>query len=244
MTVAGETIYIATSPEDIGGVWRNSKTISLNPITMNMYVMGGLSEKSRKAMFEQHPAARYNAETGRPLTPTQMTIVLHHRELYPSPRLDSLVKDRMLPRIFRKLDIADLGNQAVLSRSGDSAVVSLRQVCVDAFITEATEAFYGSALIKKSPKLIGAFLDWEYNNWEFLFMLPNVFAQDMLKAKKTITGVFADYYRQPRSDRPGSIYFVHALQEMLQEAGLTEDEMGMVNTLALLGVSPHCFFHQ
>jgi hypothetical protein len=231
MTVAGETIYVATSPEDIGGVWKNSKTISLNPITMNMYAMGGLSEKSRKSMFEQHPTARYNADNARPLTPTQMTIELHHRQLFAGPRLDSLVKDRMLPMIFKKLDIADAGNQAVLSRSGDSAIVSLRQLCVDTFITEATEAFYGPALLKRSPNLIGGFLDWEYNNWKFLFMIPNAFAQDMLKSKKTIIDAFADYYRQPRSERPGAIYFVHGLEDMLRDAGLTDDEMGMLTLL-------------
>jgi hypothetical protein len=226
MMVAGETIYVATSPEDIGGVWRNSKTISLNPITMNMYVMGGLSEKSRKSMFQQHPTARYNAENARLLTPTQMTI-----ELFAGPRLDSLVKDRMLPMIFKKLDIADPGNQAVMSRSGDSAVISLRQLCVDTFITEATEAFYGPALLKGSPGLISGFLDWEYNNWKFLFMIPDAFAQDMLKSKKTIIGAFADYYRQPRSERPGAIYFVQGLEDMLRDAGLTDDEMGMLTLL-------------
>lgn len=231
MTVAGQTIYVATSSEDIGAVWNNSKTISMNPITMDMYILGGISEKSRKAMFEQHPTARYNVKQGRPLTPTQMTIELHHQQLHNGPRLDSLMKDRMLPSILKKLDVADPTNQAVLSRSDDSAVISLHDLCVDTFITEETEAYFGPALLQKSPDLIKAFLDWEYCSWKFLFMLPDIFAQDMVKAKRTITSAFANYYRQPRNERPGSIYFVDALEDMLREVGLTEDEMGKFTLL-------------
>lgn len=48
-------------------------------------------------------------------------------------------------------------------------------------------------------------------------MLPNVFAQDMTEAKRTITAAFADYYRQPRISWPGSIHFVDLLEDMLAE---------------------------
>jgi hypothetical protein len=231
MTVAGQTIYVATSPEDIGSVWKNSKTISLNPITMDMYVLSDISEQSRKAMFEKHPTARYNVGQSRSLTPTQMTIELHHQQLHSGPRLDSLMKDNMLPSIFKKLDITDSSNQAVLSRSKDSAIVSLLDLCVDTFIAEETEAYFGPKLLQKSPDLVKAFLDWEYCSWKFLFMLPELFAQDMAETKKTITRAFADYYRQSRSERPGSIYFVDALEDMLREVGLTEDEMGKFTLL-------------
>lgn len=231
MTVAGQTIYVATSPEDIVGVWNNSKTISLNPITMDMYTFGGISEKSRKAMFEPHPTARYNADQSNPLTPTQMTIELHRQQLHTGPRLDSLMKDKMLPSIFKTLDVADLANRAVISRMENSAVLSLFDLCVDTFITEETEAYFGPTLLRKSHNLIKAFLDWEYCNWKFLFKFPGILAQDMIKAKGVITGAFADYYRQPRSERPGSTYFVNALEDLLREVGLTEDEMGKFTLL-------------
>ena len=231
MTVAGQTIYVATSPEDINSIWKNSKTISLNPITMDMYVLGGISEKSRKAMFEQHPAARYNAGLGRALTPTQMTIELHHQQLHSGPRLDALMSEKMIPSILQRLNVADDTNPAVISRSETATVVSLLDLCVDTFITEETNAFFGPELLRKSPELVEAFISWEYCSWKFLFMLPDFLAQDMAKAKKTITTAFADYYRLPRSERGGSSHFVDALEEMLREVGLTEDEMGKFTLL-------------
>jgi hypothetical protein len=232
MTVAGQTIYVATSPEDINGIWKNSKTISLDPITKDMYTLVGISDKSRKSLFEQHPTAHYNvAHNRRPLTPTQMTIELHHQQLHTGLRIDSFMKLKMIPSIFKKLDIADPANRAILSRSEDSAVVSLYDLCVDTFIAEETEAYFGPALLLNSPDLTKAFIDWEYCSWKFLFMVPEIFAQDMVKAKKTITDAFVNYYRQPRSERPGSVYFVDALEDMLREVGLTEDEMGKFTLL-------------
>jgi hypothetical protein len=232
MTVAGQTIYVATAASDVNNVWKNSKTISMNPITMDMYTLGGISEQSRKAMFEQHPSARYNASQGRALTPTQMTIDLHQQQLHTGgSKLESLMKDKTLPSCFKNLNTADSANEAVLSRSGNTAVVSLLGLCVNTFITDETESYFGPTLLKRSPDLVKAFLNWEYCNWKFLFMLPEAFAKDMVKAKSTITGAFADYYQQPRSERPGSIYFVDALEDMLREVGLTEDEMGKFTLL-------------
>jgi hypothetical protein len=232
MTVAGQTIYVATAASDVNNVWKNSKTVSMNPITMDMYTLGGISGRSRKAMFEQHPSARYNAAGGRTLTPTQMTIDLHQQQLHTGgSELESLMKDKTLPSCFKNLDISASGNQAVLSRSENSAVVSLLSLCVSTFVTDETESYFGPTLLQRSPNLVKAFLDWEYCNWKFLFMLPEAFAKDMVKAKSTITGAFTDYYRQSRSERPGSIFFVDALEDMLREIGLTEDEMGKFTLL-------------
>lgn len=159
MTVAGQTIYVATSPDDIGSVWKNSQTISLNPITMDMYILGGISDKNREAMFDQHPTAHYNRGIGRPLTPTQMTIELHHQQLHAGPRLDSLMQDKMIPSCFKNLDLADAMNTAILSRSEKSAIVSSHDICVNTFITEVTKAYFGPALLQESPNSIRAFLD-------------------------------------------------------------------------------------
>jgi hypothetical protein len=198
---------------------------------MDMYILGGISDKSCEDMFDQHSTARYNGGIGRPRTPTQMTIELHHQQLHAGPRLDSLLQEKMIPSCFKKLNIADSMNTAILSRSECSAIISLHDLCVHTFITEVTEAYFGPALLRESPNLIGAFLDWEYCSWKFLFMLPDVIAQDMIRTKRKVTDAFANYYRQPRTSRPGSIYFVDSLEDMLVEVGLTKDEMGKLTLL-------------
>jgi hypothetical protein len=81
MTVAGQTIYVATAAEDINHVWINTKTISMNPLTMDLYKWLGISAKTRALLFEPHPEARYNAQIGQTMTPTQMAIELQHQQL-------------------------------------------------------------------------------------------------------------------------------------------------------------------
>lgn len=111
MIVAGQTIYVATAPEDMNAIWNNSKTIFQDPMTMEMYSMGGISsEQSRKAMFAKHPSSHYNAGQGRPLTPTERTIDLHRRHLHKSTRIDSLINNLMIPSICQALDLMDPEN--------------------------------------------------------------------------------------------------------------------------------------
>lgn len=51
-------------------------------------------------------------------------------------------------------------------------------------------------------------------------------AHNVVRAKKIMTSVFSKYYRLPRNERPGSIFFIGVLEDMLSEVGLTEVEMG------------------
>jgi len=183
-------------------------------------------------MFEPHPKARYNIGQRRPLTPTQMTIELHQHQLGTGERADKFVKERMLPSIFKKLNLKDQADTFILSHpSKDSAVVSLRDLCLDIFITEPTEAYFGPALLKQSPNLVKAFMQWEFCSWKFFYKIPPVFSQDMAEAKNYLTGAFADYYRQPQSQRVGANYYIEKLEELLVEIELTKDEMALVTLL-------------
>ncbi|KAJ4305906.1 hypothetical protein N0V90_001439 [Kalmusia sp. IMI 367209] len=230
MIVAGQTIYVATSADDIGGVWKNTKTISLNPLSMDMYTWVGISKQSCKAMFDPHPGAKYNAGYSKPLTPTQMVIELHHQQ-ESGARLDELFEKKTIPAMFTQMTDFQTNPSAMISRSEKSVVVSLYQLCVDLFVTQPTEMFWGPELLKYTPDLIQAFLSWEYTSWKFMFQLPSIFARDMLAAKSTITGAFTNYYGKPRTERSDSVFFVAALEDMLREVGLSEDEMGKFTML-------------
>ena len=225
MTVAGQTIYIATSPKDIGGVWRNTETISMNPITNDMYTWCGFSEKTRRVLFDPHPLARYNSGNARPLSPTQMVIELHHQQLQPGPRLKQLVEQKVLPNILEHLDFSKRTHPAVVSRSDQSFVVSLLNLSIDVFITGETEVFFDPLLLQNSPNLVKSFTHWEYANWKFLFQLPDFVSQDMLSAKRSIVDAFKNYFKSSRDARPDSVFFIDALEDMLREVGLNEEEM-------------------
>jgi hypothetical protein len=141
------------------------------------------------------------------------------------------MKDKISPSFFKQMDGLETNDLAVLSRSAKSCTVSLLGLCIDVFITGHTDAYFGPELRQVQPNIIKAFEDWEQCNWKFLFQLPDVFTKDMLQAKDTITGAFANFYRLPRKERPNSIFFVNGLEDMLREVGLNEEEMGKFTLL-------------
>jgi hypothetical protein len=165
------------------------------------------------------------------MTPTQMAIELQHQQLQNGPRLDALMKEKILPSFFEQMDVLEINDSAVLSRSAKSFTVSLLGLCTNVFISGHTDAYFGPELLQVQPSIIKAFGDWEQCNWKFLFQLPDVFAKDMLRAKDTITGAFTKFYRLPRGQRPNSIFFVNGLEDMLREVGLGEEEMGKFTLL-------------
>lgn len=229
--VAGQNIYVATAAEDVNAIWNNTRTVSGLPINEAMYDSAGLSEKSRKVMLQVDPSARYNAGNRRPLTPTQMVIELHHQQLHNGPKLEDLMANKIVPGLLEYLDFSNPAHPAVLSRSGQSTTVSLFELCVNAFVTEDTDAYFGPKLRQIAPDIISAFVDWEHTNWKFIMRLPDFLSRDMLKAKGTIVAAFEQYYALPRNERQGASHFVLALEDMLREVGLSEREMGQFTLL-------------
>jgi hypothetical protein len=229
MTVAGQTIYVATSAEDIGRVWRNTTTISMSPLSMEMYTWIGISEKGRKALFDPHSGAKYNTGS-KPLTPSQM-VIEYHSQQESGTRLNELSDEKTVPTMVRKLTDFDKSTPAVISRSEKSVVVSLHSLCIDLLVTQVTNAFWGPELLKQTPDLIEAFMIWEHTSWKFMFQMPEIFARDMVAAKNTIIGAFTKYYERPRNERKNAVFFATALEDMLREIGLSEDEMGKFTML-------------
>lgn len=162
MTVAGQTIYVATSAEDIGRVWRNTTTISLSPLSMDMYTWVGISEKSRKALFDPKFGAIYNTGN-KPLTPTQMAIEYHSRQ-ESGARLDELFEKKIIPNMLIQLSNPETNSSALISQSEKPVVISLYGLCVDLFVTQPTNTFWGPELLKQTPDLINAFKQWEHTS--------------------------------------------------------------------------------
>jgi hypothetical protein len=225
MKVAGQTIYIATAPEDINAVWNSPKTMSMDPVTEEIFTWFGGSEHGLKSIFTAHEGAKYNEGNQKLLTPVQMVTELHHQQLFNGPRLEELMRSRMIPIMSKKLDFWTSSIPAIRTHSQDSFTVSLFDLCIESFIGGTTDAFFGPRFRQLQPNHVAAFESWEHCSWKFLFQMPDFLAKDMIKAKSTLLGGFANYYKSPHSERPGSLFFIDALEDMLREAGLTEEDM-------------------
>lgn len=231
MTVAGQTIYVATSPEDINNVWKNTKTISMDPITMDMYIWTGLSKASRDAMFENNLITRRHEGRKDFLSPTQIVIELHHQQLRNGPRLEALMRERVLPEFLGKLCFRELYRVRGASISGKTCKLSLSSLCHELFIAGGTNAYFGPELLRAHPGLLDAFQSWEQCNWKFLFQLPDILSKDMLHAKDVLGDTFTHFYQLPKGDRANSVFFINELEDILRKVGLSKTEMGRFTLL-------------
>ncbi|KAF3034468.1 hypothetical protein E8E12_000782 [Didymella heteroderae] len=231
MTIAGEKVYVATSAEDINAVWNSSKTLSLDVIAMEMFTLIGIPRRSREALFETHASARYNAGFAKPGNVQERVQDFHKQQLHNGPRLEALMSEKVVPGLVRFMDFSEPGHPAVTFRSGPEVTVSLFDLCVHAVIAEDTDAYFGMKLREMAPDIIEAFVDWEYTNWKFIMQMPAFLSKDMLRCKGTVVDAFKAYYMLPRSERPGASHFVTSLEDMLREAGLTEQDMAMFTFL-------------
>jgi cholesterol 7alpha-monooxygenase len=226
MNVAGETIYIVCAAPHVAAVWRNSSTISLDPISMRMYTWIGVSKENREKLFIPHEKAKYNEGNQRALTPTQMMIELHHRQVHPGPRFDQHFEKKTLPALFDNLDLTTKEHPAVVEKSDSSVTVSLLKLCMQVFIKGQTDALWGQAIWKVEPELLNLFMTWEHTNWKYLFHLPWFLSQDMLNAKDKLVDAFTKYLCIPPAERRDAGYFAQASESMLREVGLSEREIG------------------
>jgi cholesterol 7alpha-monooxygenase len=226
MTVAGETIYIVPAAHDAAAVWRNSSTISMDPISVKMYTWIGVSEANRSALFSTHAHAQYNEGNQKPLTPTRMMIELHHRQVHPGEKYDHHFRGKTLPALLHDMDLHRENNLAVLDRSGNFIKISLLKLCMQVFIKGQTDAFLGQAIWKADQDLLSWFMIWEHTNWKYLFQPPEFLSGDMLKAKQKLIGAFAKYLSMPRDERQDAGYFAQATEDMLREVGLSDREIG------------------
>ncbi|KAF2732252.1 putative cytochrome P450 [Polyplosphaeria fusca] len=211
MTIAGETIYIATSAKDVNDVWSSSKTISINPIAEQMHVAAGLSKEQANFLFQVHHEASYNVNKVKPVIPNQYFIELHHQQLHPGPELEELIKGSAVPSIIEHLNFPKGAHPAVIQKEGKAIII---------------EAYYGPKMLEMFPNLSKDFTEWEHVAWKLLFSLPSFLSGDMVTVKQNLFGSLATYLRLPRNERPDEAPFVTRIEDMLREHGFDEDLIG------------------
>ena len=224
ITIAGQTMYVATSAQDLNSAWANSKELSMDPITMDMYTMANMSKKSKDVVHKVFPEARYNAGIAKPITPNAISLDIFRRQLS-GPLLDVFMQEKTLPGILKQMNSLDKNHPAVISISSGSFTISLAQLCTKVFIAQFTDDFYGPKLLQIEPKLVENWESWEQTNWKFLFQVPDLFARDMLASKDTMERAFTSYFELPRSERPGASYYLEATEDALREVGFGPNDL-------------------
>ncbi|KAK8047542.1 hypothetical protein PG996_015606 [Apiospora saccharicola] len=227
--IAGTRIYICTSPDDVADLYRNTTTISMHTVIEDMYRWIGVSDSGFRAMFAIDASAQHNIGLRTPEAPAVMINEYHRQQTKQGELFDDLLHTRIIPEFEKELRcIIDGSSPSIVSRSSNGVVVSLLQLCTSAFQSSTTTAFLGRKIWEVNPNLLQSFMVWERTNWKYLFQMPALMSQDMLKARDDIINSFVSYLEIPETERDDRNFFVKSIETMMRDVGCNEKDMAKV----------------
>lgn len=231
--MGGKSIHVVTDGVDVDFCLRNTTEISFAPIAKELWKRTLVSEEGVRKMTTVDPSAKYNQDL--PAKVTLHGMIIHNIRLQalPGKHFDELMHGKMEAGILRSLDFfaattTSNNNPAILQKGEKEVVVSVKALSEQIFIREMTEAFHGKAIWAVAPDLAETFEKWEDTNWKYLFGLPACLSRDMLQARERLVDAFKRYFRLKREHRRDACFFVEAMEDVLVDTGLSEDDRARV----------------
>ncbi|KAH8700864.1 putative cytochrome P450 [Talaromyces proteolyticus] len=239
ITMAGKSIYLLTNPKDVAEVYRHEDTLSRDMVVKDLYSRTGISMAKVERLLVANSESPHNKGLPRPLHYVDIAMEYFRRELSPGEPLDRFVDEAALPAILKAFDFGRThAHSAILHNNGDSLVVSLEHLCIEALINGVIDTYYGPSLRKVNPDFVHSFMMWERVNWKYIFQLPGFLSKDMLDAKSDLVDTFVTYFEMDRAERGCGNFFVDSVEDTLREAGMGNEEVGRIfflHSWAILG---------
>ena len=236
ITIAGQVIYIVTSPEDVQTLYKSTLTISWLRFIQDLYRWIGIPQSKIDSLWRVPSEPEKVTYPVQKLPPTQRMSEYHTQQLLPGEKLDTMTQ-KFLSYVDERLRWQELyaSKHCILESSSDSVKLSLMDWTADVFIRASTEIYWGKSIWKVAPNLIDAYLQWEETSWKYVFQLPRFFSRDMYAAKDQLLDGFAAYFGQQKDKREDATYFVTMTEEELRGLAFSDHDVGKVNMLQYWG---------
>ena len=230
--MAGQTIYVITSPEDVQSLYKNTTTISWLHFVQDLYRWIGFSQSNIDKLWQVPLGESKSPDLAPRLTPNEMIVKYQHRQLLPGEKMNEISK-LFVEQITDRLRWENVcrGPDYIQERRGDSVTLSLIHWTSDVFIRTTTEAYWGKSIWSVAPSLIEHFLNWEATTWKYVFQLPHFLSREMYRARDQLIGAFTRYYGQPDHLRSDTAYFVPTAEAELRDIAFDDGEIAKVHML-------------
>ena len=230
--MAGQVIYIITSPEDVQELYKHTTTISWLRFVQDLYRWIGISQPNIDKLWRAPTEDQKAKDPTRKFPPNQMVEEYQFHQLLPGENLDKIAKT-FVRYVDEKVRWQQLQKKCpyIQGSSPNSVKISLMDWTADVFLHTTTEIYWGKTIWEVAPKLIESFLKWEETTWKYVFQLPRFLSRDMYAAKDQLVDAFTAYFEQPKSKRGDATYFVVTAEEELREIGFKDHDVAKVNML-------------
>ncbi|KAL9068119.1 MAG: hypothetical protein Q9157_006604 [Trypethelium eluteriae] len=215
LTLAGEKIYVVTSPFDVADVNRNVVQLTFDQYIKDMMIAFGATRESVAKMWQVQTDKPIQSIKGKRSSPQ---IPLAHfaeesirRQLLPGSggRLEE-VQDRLLNSLHCNLTMDNMSRSMVSGEnSGGEQRVSLLEWTRSSLLEGATAAFFGPKLLEIEPDLFRSFFEFDDLSWKLLYKIPAPWSNDMNAAKAPAQEAITKFFRLPRGERPRMLLAIH-----------------------------------
>ncbi|KAI4137762.1 MAG: hypothetical protein LQ341_004999 [Variospora aurantia] len=224
LTIAGQQIYVVTSPADVSAVYKNVKQLTFDDYIEDMMLRFGTSRSAVDIMLQKSDALN-PPSSDLQRNPTKNSLLqfcqsLYHQAICPGEKLDTF-QDVLLGIIDKSLTWESMTPTAILSSaSAPYRTVSLLCWAKDVLLDGATKAFFGNRLIELEPKLYEKFGYFDDNSWKFTYNLPRVWSSDVYNAKGVTQDAMKAYLDLPKEQRPGASWLIQSMEAEMRARGI------------------------
>ncbi len=230
ITVAGEKVYIVTSPQDMGLVFKNTTTLSFDGFVQDIYVAFQMSPGGVKKLWQTHPEEDEKSSLKASSLHSCLFHLgndIHRAQLHPGEHLDEITA-KFLTQIEQGTLWERIPPSSVSLVTTDSKQVSLYGWCAEVLVNAATRTIYGERLLQLSPKLLEDFLIFDADSWKLTYRYPYILAKTMHASRERLTEAFTRYFEIPLDERPGSCYYIRTWEPRQRQAGMNSRDIAIV----------------
>lgn len=226
--MAGERLYIITSPQDVSTVYKNIVSLTFDDYIRDMmYQFGGSDDGVKKmwqdpgkdgqglALLSPNPLHKNLARLGEDF---------YRQQLHPGTNLEVL-QSQFMPNIHKSLIYENISEKAIISSTKGERTVSLLEWVRGVLLDSATRSFFGDRLLEIEPNMFQSFFDFDDNSWKLTYHLPRIFAREMYGAKQQATNALLKYFQLPEGERPGAAWLVRTFESEMRNLGIQEPDI-------------------
>ncbi|KAL9002021.1 MAG: hypothetical protein Q9188_005028 [Gyalolechia gomerana] len=192
MTVGGMTIYIVTSPEDIGAIYRNNVTLSWDAMLDELLVGFGVRPSATPKLWQKpsgDPGIDKASKDGKKgLSIIHSILDLCKRQLLPGDRFDAFSKV-LVGNIEELLRWDRLQQRYGIKVSH----ISLKDLCSQVLVDATTRTLFGDGIFEVEADIVRHFLDFNNDAWTLVFHYPQARGSKLKKARRKILDAFLNY---------------------------------------------------
>lgn len=209
ITVGGQTLYVVTSPEDVGAIYRNNTTLSWDAMLNDLLVVFGVNRSVVPKLWQKpFIAERRSQIPSSGLSPVHSTLDLYKRQLLPGERLES-ISQVLLGNIN-----STLRWEKMTERYGAATQrISLKDFCSEVLVDALTRTLFGNRIYEVEPNLVQNLLDFNDDAWMLIFHYPQSSKSKLFKARAEISRGFVKYIQGEEDARSGCAWLIRNIME-------------------------------